>query len=126
MSKSSQNDDPRPSTSTGDTTNLRSTEKQQHMNETIENVIQQMRSISSSDDEEEQHDNNCEYQWQKVTGLNLKKINFDEERTGFRADLYETMFNKTPYDFYKLFVNDDIINLMVNIHFVLCFLFIFL
>ncbi|KAJ8968491.1 hypothetical protein NQ314_002279 [Rhamnusium bicolor] len=108
------NDGLGPSTSTGITTHLQPFDTEQHIYKAIESVIRQMDSLSSSDEEENQNTNDCDYQWETVTGSHLKKISFNENSTGFRAELYETMYNKTPYDFYKLFVNDDIINLIVT------------
>lgn len=105
-----------PSTSTGVATNSQQSDNPSHnIDETIENVIRQMQTLSSSSDEEDdQNANNYAYQWEPVTGRHLKTFSFDEEHTGFQANLYEIMFDKNPYDFYKLFVNDDIINLMVS------------
>ncbi|KAG5869232.1 hypothetical protein JTB14_035668 [Gonioctena quinquepunctata] len=75
-----------------------------------------MQVSSSGDEEDDQQVTHGTYVWGPVTGSYLKKFDFleTENGTGFKAELYETMYNKTPYDFYKLFVNDDIINLMVT------------
>ncbi|KAG5884257.1 hypothetical protein JTB14_011746 [Gonioctena quinquepunctata] len=94
-----------------------SASKPQHnISDTIEDVIQQMQVSSSGDEEDDQQVTHGTYVWGPVTGSYLKKFDFleTENGTGFKAELYETMYNKTPYDFYKLFVNDDIINLMVT------------
>ncbi|KAG5865744.1 hypothetical protein JTB14_024139 [Gonioctena quinquepunctata] len=89
-----------------------SASKPQHnISDTIEDVIQQMQVSSSGDEEDDQQVTHGTYVWGPVTGSYLKKFDFleTENGTGFKAELYETMYNKTPYDFYKLFVNDDII-----------------
>ncbi|KAG5874317.1 hypothetical protein JTB14_010518 [Gonioctena quinquepunctata] len=94
-----------------------SASKPQHnISDTIEDVIQQMQVSSSGDEEDDQQVTHGTYVWGPVTGSYPKKFDFleTENGTGFKAELYETMYNKTPYDFYKLFVNDDIINLMVT------------
>lgn len=45
-----------------------------------------------------------EFDWQPVTGTYLSKFNFTKDQTGFLPDLYENYYNKTPYDFYKMYM----------------------
>ncbi|KAK9736406.1 Transposase IS4 [Popillia japonica] len=50
--------------------------------------------------------------WGPIDGTSLKRFDFTEPNSGIKAEFYE-YYNKQPYDFFKLFVTDEIINDMV-------------
>lgn len=72
--------------------------------------------MSDSEDEQDaaQQTKADSFDWGPVTGEHLKSFHCSERPHGFHAELYEDFQNKGPYDFYKLFVNNEIINLIVS------------
>lgn len=87
------------------------------ISETIEEVIQNMTEDYNSDEDPNINSHVSiinDIRWGPVTGENLKQFEFIEQNYGFCNELYESHYNKTPYDFYKLFINSEILNLMVN------------
>lgn len=53
------------------------------------------------------------FEWLPATGEHLKNICFIETHPGFLTNFYAA-YDKTPYDFYKIFVNDSMINMIVS------------
>lgn len=77
----------------------------------IEEVIAQNSVFIESDDDSA--DNEIfDIEWGPVTGNNIKYFQFSEN-SGVRISLYED-YHKTPYDFYKLLITDEIIQLCVT------------
>lgn len=88
-----------------------------HIDEVIEQVIaNNMVDIPIESDQESidlNPDNQFDLIWGSVTGNNIKIIDFSEANHGIRADLYVN-YEKSPYDFYKMIINDEIIDLFVT------------
>lgn len=90
------------------------------ISDTIENVI---RSLPPIDSDEEVNDvsergQNGDINWVPATGQFLKPIYFTENTSGFIPEMYDN-YEKAPYEFYKMFVTDDIIELIVSIYYFL-------
>ncbi|KAJ8927402.1 hypothetical protein NQ314_020182, partial [Rhamnusium bicolor] len=53
--------------------------------------------------------------WEDMSGAHLKTFQFTEGNTaGIKLELYERYYDKDPWDFYKLLVNQEIITMMVE------------
>nr|XP_022913143.1 piggyBac transposable element-derived protein 4-like [Onthophagus taurus] len=111
-----------PSTSaTGTETSNNVSTEAQHVADVIEIVIANMTQDSDSDSDEtllpsttDAATQNTNITWGPVTGNNLRQIMFSEANTmGFDPQIHENFHDKTPCEFYSLFVNDDILELMV-------------
>lgn len=74
----------------------------------IEEVIRQ---FAEQDDETE--NDGVGPAWHYVDGSHLKNIDFALRNAGIKPDLYD-MYNNDPYDFFKLFLTDDIIAYIVD------------
>lgn len=83
------------------------------VNKSIEKVIQDF-AVSSSSDEEENSADDGQITWTTVTGLKLKKFTFTEPNPGVNLLLYENYFDKSPLEFYQLFLDEDILTMMVT------------
>lgn len=83
-----------------------------HISEVIESVVKDFCIYETSEDEIE--DNVPSLTWSEVTGANLKKFQYEVENGGISLDLYENMFDKSPIDFYSLFLNDSLLEIMVE------------
>lgn len=84
-----------------------------NVSQTIEDVISKFLLVdSSSSDEEDNVDLAANLTWGPVLG-NLKFFLFTEQNPGVKAIIYEEFYNKSPYDFYKLMVSDELINHIV-------------
>lgn len=57
---------------------------------------------------------NSSISWGPVTGNNLKVFQFDSGNSGITSNLYENYYDKEPSDFYKIMINEDILNLIVE------------
>nr|CAH7716672.1 unnamed protein product [Callosobruchus chinensis] len=66
-----------------------------------------------SEVEDEVIPNSVNVTWGPVTGKNLRSFHFDASCCGVPAEVKADLVDKTPYQFYKFFVTDHIINLMV-------------
>lgn len=94
-------------------------ESPNYMDEIIEEVIRNMRyddlgdEENNNDIEKEANNQSNEFEWAHATGKNLKNLQFSVPNSGFSIALYE-QYDKLPYDFFKVFVNDDIISLIVS------------
>lgn len=98
-------------------------ERNRRIDDSIENVIREMNNFDSEEEPDQTPITNVDNSdWGPVTGEHLKNIPFSEERHGFHAKLYEDLHDKGPYDFFKLFVNDEIINYIVSFVFHLFFI----
>lgn len=51
--------------------------------------------------------------WGTVTGNHLKKFLFGLDCSGIREEVY-THYKKSPYEFYKMLITDEIINHIVS------------
>ena len=86
------------------------------IDDTIESVISKYRLPdvdSSSSDEENTVGNDMSLTWRKVDGRSLKNISFGVENSGIKNEYFD-MYDKKPLDFFELFVNNDIIELIVE------------
>lgn len=86
------------------------------IDDTIENVIFQYRlpdDESSSEEDDITIDHNTPLVWKNVDGQNLKNITFSVQISGIKDKFFQ-MYNKKSLDYYQLFVNDDIIELIVQ------------
>lgn len=85
------------------------------IDQTIEDVIR----MWSVDETEDANDipRIPELIWTAPSGRNLKKFRFTLRDHGFVPELYEHFFDKDPYAFYSLFLNEDVIELMVSFPF---------
>nr|XP_022912443.1 piggyBac transposable element-derived protein 4-like [Onthophagus taurus] len=94
-------------------------ESPNYMDEIIEEVIRNMRyddlgdEENNNDIEKEANNQSNELEWVHATGKNLKNLQFSVPNSDFNIALYE-QYDKLPYDFFKVFVNDDIISLIVE------------
>lgn len=79
----------------------------------IEDVISKYTQESDSENENNQ-DDLSNLQWNPVDGSSFKIFDFDGNGKGIKANIYEEYISKDPYDFFKLFVCDEIVTLMVN------------
>lgn len=79
--------------------------------QSIENVIEKYKTVSS---ENEDILESASLTWSHVTGFNLKKFLFAESNSGISNELYENYYMKSPIDFYGLFVNENILLMMVT------------
>lgn len=84
--------------------------------EVIENVISQFAVDSDSESNmsnTENNDTSTTASWAPVDGSNLKTFEFNVSSTGIKHEYYN-LFDKNPYDFYKIFITDDIITKIVQ------------
>lgn len=85
--------------------------------ETIEQVIRDNTADSSEEDEipayDKTQDRARDLVWDDVTGLHLKQFPFRNGDAGIKAHIYDSYFDKSPADFYYLFVTDDVFSMMV-------------
>lgn len=70
--------------------------------------------IENDNNAEEMRNPTVDFEWQTATGEYLKDIPFCEPTHGFNVQLYEH-YGKSPYEFYKIFVSDAIIQFIVSI-----------
>ncbi|CAH1981847.1 unnamed protein product [Acanthoscelides obtectus] len=77
----------------------------------IEDVISQY-AIESEDEEMQTPDSGDNIHWGPVDGSSLKHFGFAEADIGIKPEFYEN-YDKEPYDFFKLFITDEIIEYMV-------------
>lgn len=85
--------------------------------DTIEAVVADYEDISSPEDYSEDEaapGDASNLVWNNVTGKYLKKITYSAVNTGVIATEFEELSEKTPYDFLKYFVTDEIISYMVE------------
>lgn len=79
--------------------------------DTIEDVISMSRTHDLSDVDEHLVPS---ITWAQVSGDNLKSFQFTAQNTGVLMDLFENFIDKTPVDFFKLFLDDDTLELLVT------------
>lgn len=83
--------------------------------ETIEQVIQAHQNFSDTESEDENEPAaSSDVTWNNVSGTFLKTFTFSEEHPGVKPEIYETYFDKSPFDFYKIFLSQDILVMMVE------------
>lgn len=85
--------------------------------QTIEEVIKNMTANSDEDILDSSTQNNVQIEdiiWGPVTDDSLNNFGFVDEGSGYRVELYDTYSNKTPYDFYKLFLDEDLLHILVS------------
>lgn len=56
-----------------------------------------------------------ELEWVPSTGTYLQNFEFSELTSGFSAEYHEAYYDKTAFDFYRSFLNDEILDLMVSL-----------
>ncbi|CAH2017248.1 unnamed protein product [Acanthoscelides obtectus] len=79
--------------------------------ETIEEVI---RSYAEDSSEVGPSNNSTtDLAWYQVSGSHLKDFHFTISDPGIIPQIYESYSNKNPINFYELFLNDDILDMMV-------------
>lgn len=81
--------------------------------DTIEAVIAQFAKADGIS-EDESADSPLIVTWGPVDGTSLKQFDFTEHSVGFSPEIYEHFIDKQPYDVFKQFVTDEIIDLMVS------------
>lgn len=85
--------------------------------ETIEQVIRNSMTVISGEDEDDEDDvlvdGRSDLVWKEVTGRHLKNFVFSKSDSGIKAYIYESHFDKGPADFYQLFINEAMLNMMV-------------
>lgn len=82
------------------------------VNETIDQVIRDY--MVDEDNENEAVDAGSDINWHPVTGNNLKTFDFTVENVGIKPSIYENYADKLPIDFFLLFVDDEILQVMVT------------
>ncbi|CAH2011971.1 unnamed protein product [Acanthoscelides obtectus] len=103
--------DPQPSTSR-DANIIPKEQRQSTIDEVIDEVIAQFCLIDSENksDEDPLHD---ELHWIPSTGSHLKKFIFDLDHVGVTTQISEDFITKAPYDFFKIFLSDELLDLIV-------------
>jgi len=82
--------------------------------DTIEDVIRNLQLHSdSSSDELTPNTNLTDVKWNSITGSNLQEFVFDISSVGIKAYVIQEMQNKEPIDFFFLFIDEYLLNLMV-------------
>jgi len=108
-------EEPQPSTSTCSSNTSTSNNDAQNIDDLIESVIAQ--NIDYEYDDENINNSlqteNGVLTWGPVTGNYIQNISFRLNDTGILPHIYDH-FQKTPYDFYKMVITDDIIQLFVD------------
>ncbi|KAJ8962444.1 hypothetical protein NQ314_005740 [Rhamnusium bicolor] len=82
-----------------------------NIDQSIADVVNRYTLESSSD--EENDDNLSHIQWGPVDGKSLKKFDLVLNNTGIKQELYD-MFERHPYDFFKLFITNDLVTYMME------------
>nr|XP_020139149.1 piggyBac transposable element-derived protein 4-like isoform X1 [Microcebus murinus]XP_020139150.1 piggyBac transposable element-derived protein 4-like isoform X1 [Microcebus murinus]XP_020139151.1 piggyBac transposable element-derived protein 4-like isoform X1 [Microcebus murinus]XP_020139152.1 piggyBac transposable element-derived protein 4-like isoform X1 [Microcebus murinus] len=83
--------------------------------ETIEAVVADFRESDSSDISEEPVVTSVSsLTWGPVSGSNMKIFDFIESNAGVPTGVAVNLCEKTPYDFFKFFITDDVIDYMVK------------
>ncbi|KAI4457553.1 piggybac transposable element-derived protein 4 [Holotrichia oblita] len=81
---------------------------------TIEHVISEYQLPNDeSSGEDDVVDNNIPLGWQNVDSQSLKNISFSVENSGIKPEFFE-MYDKEPIDLFKLFVNGNVLELIVK------------
>ncbi|KAJ3642669.1 hypothetical protein Zmor_025430 [Zophobas morio] len=82
--------------------------------DTINDVIERCMEEGSDEDNANEHcDNTNELTWEDVSGRNLKLFPFTEINVGVKEEIYAEYYDKGPYEFFKLFLTDELISMMV-------------
>lgn len=80
------------------------------INEVIERIMQES-------DDESSEDESCDYsdqlKWEDVSGRHLKLFPFTEKDVGVKEEIHGEYFDKGPYEIFKLFLTDEMLELMV-------------
>lgn len=85
-----------------------------NIDKTIEMVIQQNLNYEQEEAlDENEIDRVTNISWSPVTGMYLRKIPLTVTNSGIQTSIYES-YLKRPYDFYKMMINDDIIDMFVS------------
>ncbi|CAH1960999.1 unnamed protein product [Acanthoscelides obtectus] len=102
---------PQPSTSR-DANIIPKEQRQSTIDEVIDEVIAQFCLIDSENesDEDPLHD---ELHWIPSTSSHLKKFIFDLDHVGVTTQISEDFITKAPYDFFKIFLSDELLDLIV-------------
>ncbi|XP_012634083.1 zinc finger MYM-type protein 2 isoform X3 [Microcebus murinus] len=84
--------------------------------ETIEAVVADFSESDSSSDvsEEPVVTSVSSLTWGPVSGSNMKIFDFVESNPGVPTEIAVNLHEKTPYDFFKFFITDDVIDYMVK------------
>ncbi|KAF2882178.1 hypothetical protein ILUMI_24004 [Ignelater luminosus] len=85
-----------------------------NIDEIIEQVI--AHNINYEDESDEDNINqetNTNFAWMQVFGIHLNDFSFTENNSGIRRHIYDD-YQKSPYDFYKMLITDEIFQLFVN------------
>lgn len=87
----------------------------QSVEQTIDDVIRNMHWTSdSSSDEILGNVNSTDLQWNEITGDNLKHFQFVDNNFGIKQSVIEEMQDKQPADFFFMFVDEALLELMVQ------------
>ena len=82
--------------------------------DTINDVIERCMEEGSDEDNANEHcDNTNELTWEDVSGRNLKLFPFTEINVGVKEEIHAEYYDKGPYEFFKLFLTDELISMMV-------------
>lgn len=83
------------------------------MNQTIDDVIAQYMFDSDNESREISGAEPVDIAWGPITGNNMQSFDFIVQNVGVHPEICQNYTNKTPIDFFCLFVTDDIFDLMV-------------
>ena len=78
----------------------------------IDTIIEEVISQFSTEHNFDRVTQNTNIVWREPDGTSIRQFEFDNSQTGIKPEFYN-MYNQTPYDFYKLFVTDNIMEHMV-------------
>nr|CAH7758956.1 unnamed protein product [Callosobruchus chinensis] len=84
-----------------------------NIQETIESVISGFTVDSEESDQADDLDTSTELNWGPIDEQKLKNFNFQSQNSGIRDEFF-TMYDKAPYDFYRLFLTDEILELITE------------
>nr|CAI5852091.1 unnamed protein product [Callosobruchus analis] len=84
-----------------------------NIQETIESVITGFTVDSEESDQADDLDTSTELKWGPIDVQKLKNFNFQCQNSGIRDEFF-TMYDKAPYDFYRLFLTDEILELITE------------
>ncbi|KAF2898136.1 hypothetical protein ILUMI_08034 [Ignelater luminosus] len=66
-----------------------------------------------SDEDDINQETNTNFAWMQVSGIYLNDFSFTENNSKIRRHIYDD-YQKSPYDFYKMLITDEIFQLFVN------------
>ncbi|KAF2883946.1 hypothetical protein ILUMI_22238 [Ignelater luminosus] len=73
----------------------------------IDEIIEQVIAHNINYEDDINQETNTNFAWMQVSGIHLNDFSFTENNSGIRRYIYDD-YQKSPYDFYKMLVRDEI------------------